>query len=47
MTVGRLLTIAIGIIEWTIAILSVVGTVALVGWILKMFIQKDKPDEPH
>jgi len=47
MTFGRLFTIALGIVQWTIAIVSVVGTVALLGWILKMIVKKDKPDELH
>jgi hypothetical protein len=40
-------TIAVGIVRWTIAIVSVAGTVALAGWILKMIFTKDKPDELH
>lgn len=38
-TWGELL---IGVLQWTIAIISVAGTVALVGWIAVMFIKKDK-----
>jgi hypothetical protein len=37
--------IVVGIIQWTIAIASVVGTLALLGWILKMIVTKDKRDE--
>jgi hypothetical protein len=31
-----------GVIQWTIAILSVAGTLALIGWILTMILKKDK-----
>lgn len=44
---SHILTIAVGLLEWTVAIISVVGTVALVGWIVKMIVQKDKVDEQH
>ena len=33
---------ALGVLQWSIAILSVAGTLALVGWILKMILKKDK-----
>jgi hypothetical protein len=45
MTFGRLFTITVGILEWMIAIAAVLGTIALIGWILKMILTKDKPDE--
>jgi hypothetical protein len=44
---SQLFRIAVGIVEWTVAIASVVGTVFLVGWILKMILKKDNPDELH
>ena len=47
MTFERFFTIAVGIVRWTIAIVSVAGTLALAGWILKMILKKDKPDELH
>ena len=37
--------VAVGLIQWTIAIAAVLGTLALVGWILKMIVKKDKRDE--
>ena len=36
---------AVGVIQWTIAIAAVLGTLALIGWILKMIVKKDKRDE--
>lgn len=47
MSLDRLFTIAVGILQWTIAIVSVAGTLALVGWIIRMIVKKDKPDELH
>jgi hypothetical protein len=32
----------LGILQWTIAILSVAGTLALFGWIAAMFFKKDR-----
>jgi hypothetical protein len=32
----------LGVVQWTVAIVSVVGTLALFGWILKMILKKDK-----
>ena len=37
--------ILVGILQWTIAILSVVGTVALVTWITVMVFKKDRKDD--
>ena len=31
-----------GVIEWTLAIGSVAGTVALFTWIIVMFVKKDR-----
>ena len=31
-----------GVIEWTLAIGSVTGTVALFTWIIVMFVKKDR-----
>jgi hypothetical protein len=42
---NQIATIVLGLIQWTIAIVSVAGTLALFGWILKMFVKKDKRDE--
>ena len=33
----------LGALQWTIAILSVMGTLALVSWILLMIVRKDPP----
>ena len=32
----------LGVLQWTIAIVSVAGTLALIGWILTMILKKDK-----
>jgi len=32
----------LGILQWTVAILSVAGTVALFGWIAAMIFKKDR-----
>jgi hypothetical protein len=32
-----------GVLQWTLAIVSVAGTLALCGWILMMILRKDKP----
>jgi hypothetical protein len=32
----------LGVLQWTIAILSVAATVALLAWILVMVLKKDK-----
>jgi hypothetical protein len=32
----------IGVIQWTIAILSVLGTVALFTWVAILFFKKDR-----
>jgi hypothetical protein len=32
----------LGVFQWTIAIVSVLGTIALVVWILGMILKKDK-----
>ena len=31
-----------GVLQWTIAIVSVAGTLALFTWILRMILKKDK-----
>ena len=35
--------IVVGLLQWTVAIVSVAGTLALFGWIIRMVIKKDKP----
>jgi hypothetical protein len=37
------MTSLLGVIQWTIAILSVAGTLALFSWILLMILRKDRP----
>ena len=37
--------IVFDILRWTIAILSVAGTLALVAWIAVMFFRKDNKDD--
>jgi len=36
------MSMLLGIIQWTIAILSVAGTLALLTWIAVMFFKKDR-----
>jgi hypothetical protein len=43
----RIFTVALGVFQWSIAIVSVAGTLALFGWIMKMIVKKDKRDELH
>ena len=38
---SHIVTVAVGLIEWTVAIVSVTGTLVLIGWILKMIVQKE------
>ena len=40
----QIFNIAVGLLQWTIAILAVVGTLALLGWIVIMVVRKDKPE---
>ena len=43
MTGEQIFNILLGLLQWTIAILSVAGTLALIGWIVRMVVKKDKP----
>jgi hypothetical protein len=45
LTFDHIGTIIVGILKLSVAIVSVVGTLALLGWILKMILTKDKRDE--
>jgi hypothetical protein len=45
LTLGEIFTIAFGVLRWAVAIASVLATLALFGWILKMILKKDKRDE--
>ena len=36
-------TIVLGVLQWTIAIVAVVGTLSLFTWIVFMIVKKDKP----
>ena len=38
----HIFTVALGVVQWSIAIVSIAGTLALFGWILKMILKKDK-----
>ena len=40
----QIFNIAVGLLQWTIAILAVVGTLALLGWIVMMVVKKDKSE---
>ena len=35
------MTTILGLLQWTLAIVSILGTLALVGWIVLMFFKKD------
>jgi hypothetical protein len=41
-TWGDFFQALLGVMQWTIAIISVAGTLALFGWILTMVMKKDK-----
>ena len=43
-TWGDFFQAILGVLQWTIAIVSVVGTVALFSWILTMIVKKDKAE---
>jgi hypothetical protein len=45
LTLSQILNIGLGLIQWSVAIVSVVGTLALFGWIVRMIIKKDKRNE--
>jgi len=45
LTFDHIGTIIVGILKLSVAIVSVVGTLALLGWILKMILTKDKRNE--
>ena len=34
--------VLLGVVEWTLAIASVTGTVALFTWIIVLFVRKDR-----
>ena len=42
MTWGGIFRSVLGILQWTIAIVSVAGTLALFGWMIMMIFRKDK-----
>ena len=42
LTWGQIFNIGLGVLQWSIAIVSVIGTLALVGWMIKMVVTKDK-----
>jgi hypothetical protein len=44
MTFGHIFTIAVGVLEWIVAIASVVGTLGLAGWILKMIVKDERTE---
>ena len=35
------MTLAFNVLRWTIAVLSIAGTLALIGWLAVMFFRKD------
>ena len=37
--------LVLDVLRWTIAILSVAGTIALIGWIAVMFFKKDNRND--
>ena len=43
MTGRQVLDTLLGVLQWTLAILSVAGTLLLFTWIVTMIVRKDKP----
>jgi hypothetical protein len=41
-TWGDFFQALLGVVQWTFAIVSVAGTLALLGWIVTMIMRKDK-----
>jgi len=39
------MTIVLNVLRWTIAVLSVAGTLALIGWLAVMFFKKDNRND--
>jgi hypothetical protein len=39
------MTIVFDVLRWTIAVLSVAGTLALIGWLAVMFFRKDNRND--
>jgi len=39
------MTIVFNVLRWTIAILSIAGTLALIGWLAVMFFRKDNRND--
>jgi hypothetical protein len=46
-TWAQVFSVALGLLQWSIAIVSVAGTLTLFIWIVKMIVKKDKRDELH
>ena len=42
LTWSQIFNIGMGLLQWTIAIAAVAGTIALIGWIVMMIVKKDK-----
>ena len=45
LTWGEIGRIALGMLQWSIAILSVIGTLALIGWMVMLMVRKDKRND--
>ena len=39
------MTIVFNVLRWTIAVLSIAGTLALIGWLAVMFFRKDNRND--
>ena len=39
------MTIVFNVLRWTIAVLSLAGTLALIGWLAVMFFRKDNRND--
>jgi hypothetical protein len=39
------MNIVFNLLRWTIAVLSIAGTLALIGWLVVMFFRKDNRDD--
>jgi hypothetical protein len=39
------MTLVFNVLRWTIAVLSIAGTLALIGWLVVMFFRKDNRND--
>jgi hypothetical protein len=39
------MTVVFNVLRWTVAVLAIAGTLALIGWLAVMFFRKDNRDD--